>query len=78
MKTLIELYDERPIENVLSTEMFRQETTVFLCPGETAQNRELKKALKAYFKRRGCGNVQLVFLPLVVPLLPPAFDDTFP
>ena len=64
MKTLIELYDERPIENVLSTEMFRPETTVFLCPGETAQDRELKKALKAYFKRRGCGNVQLVFLPV--------------
>ena len=51
MKTLIELFDERPIENVLSTEMFHPETTVFLCPGETAQNKELKSALKNYFKR---------------------------
>ena len=25
MKTLIELYDDRPIENVLGTEMFRPE-----------------------------------------------------
>ena len=50
MKTLIELYDERPIENVLSTEVFHPETTVFLCPGETAQNRELKKALKGQEK----------------------------
>ena len=31
MKTLIELYDERPIENVLGTEVFRPERTVFLC-----------------------------------------------
>ena len=32
MKTLIELYDERPIENILATEVFRPERTVFLCP----------------------------------------------
>ncbi len=64
MKTLIELFDERPIENVLSTEMFHPETTVFLCPGETAENKELKSALKNYFKRRGCGNTRLVYLPV--------------
>ena len=38
MKTLIELYDDRPIENVLGTEMFRPERTVFLCPPEIAGN----------------------------------------
>ena len=31
MKTLIELYDERPLENVLSTEVFSPERTVFIC-----------------------------------------------
>ena len=30
MKTLIELYDERPLENVLSTEVFSPERTVFI------------------------------------------------
>lgn len=32
MKTLIELYDERPLKNVLSTEVFSPERTVFICP----------------------------------------------
>ena len=32
MKTLIELYDVRPLENVLSTEVFSPERTVFICP----------------------------------------------
>ena len=36
MKTLIELYDERPLENVLSTEVFRPQRTVFICPPEVA------------------------------------------
>jgi len=53
MKTLIELYDERPIENVLATEVFRPERTVFLCPPEIAADRELQGKLKEYFKRFG-------------------------
>lgn len=32
MKTLIELYDERAIENVLGPETFKPETVVYLCP----------------------------------------------
>ena len=54
MKTLIELYDERPIENVLGTEMFHPEETVFICPPEVAKDKHLKKSLEAYFKLRGC------------------------
>ena len=54
MKTLIELYDERPLDNVLSTEMFRPETTVFLCPPEVEEDRTLRDSLKEYFKNRGC------------------------
>lgn len=54
MKTLIELYDERPIENVLGTEVFRPEETVFICPPEVAGDREMRRSLEAYFAHRGC------------------------
>lgn len=53
MKTLIELYDERPLENVLSTEMFRPERTVFICPPEIAANQTLHAQLRRYFQHRG-------------------------
>ena len=46
MKTLIELYDERPLENVLSTEVFRPERTVFLCPPEVAADLPLQNKLR--------------------------------
>lgn len=54
MKTLIELYDERPIENVLATEVFRPEETVLICPQEVAKDLALRQSLKAYFRHRGC------------------------
>ena len=54
MKTLIELYDERPIENVLGTEVFRPEETVFICPSEVAEDREMRRSLEAYFAHREC------------------------
>ena len=53
MKTLIELYDERPLENVLSTEVFRPERTVFLCPPEVAADLPLQNKLREYFRHRG-------------------------
>ncbi len=63
MKTLIELYDARAIENVLATEMFRPEETVILCPPEMADNREWQESLRRYFARRGCP-VRLSFVPV--------------
>ena len=60
MKTLIELYDERPLENVLSTEVFRPERTVFICPKEIADDKRLKKKLREYMQHRGV-DVELVF-----------------
>lgn len=51
MKTLIELYDERPLENVLSSEVFRPECTVFVCP--TGLTEKEKRALRDYFAHRG-------------------------
>lgn len=53
MKTLIELYDERPLENVLATEMFRPEHTVYICPKNIAGNRERQNKLRSYFRHRG-------------------------
>ena len=63
MKTLIELYDERAIENVLATEMFHPEETVLICPPEMAENREWQALLRLYFDRRGC-QVNLTFVPV--------------
>lgn len=53
MSTLIELYDERPIENVLATEVFRPERTVFLCPPEIAHDKKMQKKLAEYFAHQG-------------------------
>ena len=63
MKTLIELYDERPIENVLGTEVFHPEETVLLCPPDVASNGALKKAMEVYFRHRECP-VKLTFVPV--------------
>lgn len=53
MKTLIEMYDERPIENVLATEVFKPQKTVFLCPPSLAQSKAAQKKLEEYFRHRG-------------------------
>ena len=60
MQTLIELFDKRPIANVLGTEMFRPERTVFLCDKEISENRALQQKLKNYFKQRGL-ETQILF-----------------
>ena len=48
MKTLIELYDDRPLENILSTEVFRPERTVYICSREVARSGVKKKKLKEF------------------------------
>ena len=63
MKTLIELYDERPIENVLGTEMFHPQELVLLCPPEVESKSVLKRSLEEYFKHRGC-QVKLTLVPV--------------
>ncbi|MBR3503621.1 MAG: DUF1887 family protein [Clostridia bacterium] len=63
MKTLIELYDERPIENVLGTEMFRPEETIIVCPPEIEADRALRQAMSQYFEHRQCP-VKLTFVPV--------------
>ena len=63
MKTLIELYDERPMENVLAAEMFRPESTVFICPSEVAESPAMKTSLERYFQSRGV-DTRCVFVPV--------------
>lgn len=61
MQTLIELYDERPIENVLAMEVFRPAEVVFLCPAEAAQDRAIQDKLREYAKKQGL-DTRLTFL----------------
>lgn len=61
MDTLIELYDDRAIENILAPDMFRPKRIIYLCPGGIAQDRSRQEKLKAFFKRRGW-NPELIFM----------------
>ena len=60
MDTLIELYDERPLENVLGVEMFRPQRVVYICPEQIASNTTVQKKLRAYFAHRK-QKVELIF-----------------
>ena len=60
MDTLIELYDERPLENVLGVEMFRPPRVVYICPEQIASNTTVQTKLRAYFAHRG-QKVELIF-----------------
>lgn len=61
METLIELYDDRAIENILAPDMFRPQRIIYLCPGEIAQDRNRQEKLMAFFQRRGW-NPELIFM----------------
>ena len=61
MNTLIELYDERAIENVLAADMFRPQRIIYLCPTEVAQSRERQEQIGDFFRHRGW-NPELVFV----------------
>ncbi len=60
MQTLIELYDERPLENVLSVEMFRPERVVYVCPETLPSVPRARETLQEYFRCRGL-SVTMVF-----------------
>ncbi len=51
--TLIELYDERPLENVLGVEMFRPGKVIYICADGFSARRRYSARLKAYFAHRG-------------------------
>ena len=58
--TLIELYDERPLENVLGVEMFRPRRVVYICPQDIAADLQVQKKLRSYFSWRS-QKVELIF-----------------
>ena len=51
VKTLVELFDERPLENVLGVEIFHPEKVIYVCPEGLAEN--APGQLKTYFAHRG-------------------------
>lgn len=53
MRTLIELFEERSIENTIAAETFRPERVIYLCTEEAARNAGLKKSLQEHFSARG-------------------------
>lgn len=61
METLIELYDERPLENVLGAEVFRPARVIYVCPSRIAKDKALHNRLRAYFAHRG-QDVELEFV----------------
>ena len=61
MHTLIELYDERPLENVLGVEVFRPDRVVYVCPKRVSRDRSLQRRLRDYFDHRG-QEVELEFV----------------
>ena len=61
MNTLIELYDERAIENILAPDMFRPQRILFLCPSDVAQAQRLQEKIRTFFLRRGW-EPELIFL----------------
>ncbi len=56
METLIELFDERPLENVLSTQVFAPERTVFICPPEIMRAERERRAVRSYLASKAPGS----------------------
>ncbi len=61
METIIELYDERPLENVLAVDMFHPKRVVYICPDRIASDLDLQKKLRDYFRHRG-EKTELIFI----------------
>lgn len=61
MNTLIEMYDDRAIENILAPDMFRPQRIVYLCPDEIARDRSRQEKIRAFFHRRGW-SPELIFM----------------
>ena len=55
MNTLIELYDERAIENILAPDMFHPRRIIYLCPREVLRDHTRQQKLAAFYRKRGLG-----------------------
>ena len=61
MENLIELYDDRPLENVLGVEVFQAKRVIYICPDSVASDQTIQKNLRAFFRHRGM-KTELIFL----------------
>lgn len=53
MNTLIELYDERAIENILAPDIFHPRRIIYLCPREVLRDHTRQQKLAAFYRKRG-------------------------
>lgn len=53
MNTLIELYNERAIENILAPDMFHPRRIIYLCPREVLRDHTRQQKLAAFYRKRG-------------------------
>ena len=53
MNTLIELYDERAIENIPAPDMFHPRRIIYLCPREVLRDHTRQQKLAAFYRKRG-------------------------
>lgn len=53
MNTLIELYDERAIENILAPDMFHPRRIIYLRPREVLRDHTRQQKLAAFYRKRG-------------------------
>ena len=53
METLIELYDERAIENVIGPETFKPKRVIYLCAEEVANDTYIHETYKKFFAKHG-------------------------
>lgn len=53
MNTLIELYDERAIENILAPDMFHPRRIIYPCPREVLRDHTRQQKLAAFYRKRG-------------------------
>ncbi len=61
MNTLIELYDERAIENILAPDMFHPRRIIYLCPREVLRDHTRQQKLAAFYRKRGWES-ELIFV----------------
>ncbi len=52
METLIELYDDRAIENFLGPETFKPKMVYYICPPEVLQEGVFQQTLSNFYKKR--------------------------
>lgn len=61
METLIELFDDRAIENVLGPETFLPKRIIYLCPEEIMRDKSVHQIYERFFEKRGV-SVEIEFI----------------